>query len=137
MPPAQIRIEAALDADFGRPSPPGFLGAPDDLIEIQHFCALLITPFRKAAELTAHIANIGEVDVATDDEACPIAMHFSAKRIGSQQQRIEISAFRLKQTDSVCRRNLLSEKWTLQNARNFDGCFFEGWFAGAQAFVSR
>ena len=74
-----FRVDAALQADFGGAALPGFLAAPDDLVEVeivgpaaQIFAELAL---REGAELAAEIADIGVVDVAGDDVGDGVARY--------------------------------------------------------------
>ena len=113
--PIEIRVEAALDTDLGPAPLFGFKGASRDLIQIEHFSALIIAALRETAERAAHVADIGKVDVAANHEARAIVMHLSTKRIGGSKERVSIRTRRLEQADGVRRRNLSAEEGTLQD----------------------
>ena len=84
---AVVRMNAALKANFGRASLPGFGGATDDLFEsevVRRAAQRLVRlALGEGAERAAVGAYVGVIDVAVDDVANDIAAHRPAKLIGA------------------------------------------------------
>src|SRR6516225_7085723 len=100
-----FRMDAALQADFGRATRPGLFDAPDDLNAVkvigpaaQVFAELTL---REGAELAAKIADVGVVDVAGHDIADGIAIDPLPQLVGSVAYRGEGRAACLEELNDV------------------------------------
>ena len=100
-----FRVDAALQADFGRAALPRFLAAPDDLVHVEVVgpAAQILAELalREGAELAAEIADVGVVDVAGDDIGDRVAIDLAAQPVGRGADQVESIAARLEQGDDV------------------------------------
>ena len=98
---AVIRMDAALEAHFGRASLPGLARAADDFLkrEVIRRAAqrLMRLALGEGAERAAIGAYVGVVDVAVDDVADDVAARRSAKRIGCGDDAAVIGVARREQ----------------------------------------
>ena len=102
-----IRMDAALKADFGRASLPGFGRAADDFIESEVIRRaaqrLMRLALGEGAERAAVRAHVGVVDVAVDDVADGVAADSSAKLIGCGDNAAVIGVARREQPHDLRR----------------------------------
>src|SRR5580704_17958432 len=96
-----IRMDAALEADFGRAPPPRFGRAADNLFEREVIGRatqrLMRLALGEGAERAAIGAYVGVVDVAVDDVADGVAADSSAKLIGCGDKAAVIRVARREQ----------------------------------------
>ncbi len=90
--PIELGGQAGLDAHLGRPQLPGLAGPPDDLGHGQEVALLLAVIATERAERAVLDADVGEVDVAIDDERHQVADLPPAQLVGGAGERLQIAA---------------------------------------------
>ena len=95
VPPAEIRVQPALNANFSSAAIDRFPGTANDLLKIQNLSPCLFPPFCKATELTAHITDVGEVDIAANNKARPVSPSHRSKAVRNPKQSFPVFARRV------------------------------------------
>ena len=113
-----VRVDAALDTDFGGTAGNGVGRLLEHHLHrvVIGFGFVLVT--REAAEAAAHVADVGEVHVAVDDEADVVANVVLACEIGGTTQGVEIGALAFEQRLGVVDGELTTVERAVQDARN-------------------
>src|SRR5207244_1468364 len=107
----EVAGQAALNADFGGATIPGFAGAAYDLLKRKRVGIGGLRSAAKAAKTASDEADIGEVDVAIDDVGDGFTNGLRAQIIRDGYQSFEVSAFDLCQAQAL----LEGELFALQN----------------------
>ena len=93
----QVRVDAALHADFGSARVPGLGGPVTDLAQRQRVGVGVAAALRERAEPAAGVADVGEVDVAGDHVGDVVAHGVPAHRVGQRGQRLKLGAVGVEQ----------------------------------------
>ncbi len=88
----KVGVDAALHADLGRPDVPRLLDAVADLLHGEGEGVRVGAPLGECAEPAARVADVGEVDVAVDDIADPVADGVVPHAVGEAGQGVEVAA---------------------------------------------
>src|SRR5260370_6918559 len=114
-----VGVDAALQADFGGATFPGFAAAALDFVERQVVGAAAQVggelAFREGAKLTAKIADIGVVDVAVDHISDALAVDGGAQRIRGRADPLEVRTAGREQGHDVGLVKLLAAAALLDN----------------------
>ena len=98
-------MNAALQANLGAATLPGFLGPANDFLERQviGFAAQALLGFalRESAELAAEIADIGIVDVAVHDIAHGVAIHLAPQLIRRLGNGFDLAVASMEQSNDL------------------------------------
>src|SRR5690606_1346011 len=97
----QVGVDPALHAHFGGPGLPRFGGPVCDLFEGEGVGVGVGAALRKSAEPASRVADVGEVDVAGDDEGDLVAHGVAADPVGEVGERFQFGAVRGEQGQGV------------------------------------
>ena len=99
------RVDAALQADLGRPSIPGFARPPDDLVErdeVGRAAQVRRQPaLREGAEAAAEVADVRVLDVPGDDVADLVAAHLAPQPVGRREHALALVAASLEEAHEL------------------------------------
>ena len=81
-------MDPTLNADLRRAQIPGLTRTRHDVIEAAVVGILVVLMTREAAEAAAHVADVGEVDVAIDDVGDLVAHVLGTRQIRDAAQHL-------------------------------------------------
>ena len=93
----QLRVDAALHAHLGGAGRPRLLGPVGDLLDGQPVRVGVPLPLGEGAEPAAHVADVGEVDVAVDHVGDVVADRVPAQVVGEPAQLVQRRPVRAEQ----------------------------------------
>src|SRR5262249_17321199 len=93
----EIARQAALNANFGGATIPGFLRAAHDFVERKRVGVGGLRSAAESAETAADKADVGEVDVAVDDVGDAFTDGFAAQMIRRSYHGLQARTFRSRQ----------------------------------------
>jgi len=97
----QIGMDPSLHAHLGGPRVPRLGGPVADLLQRQRVRVGVCPPLRERAEPAAGIADVGEVDVASDDIGDVVAHGFATECVGDSGQGLQVRAVRGQQGERL------------------------------------
>jgi hypothetical protein len=112
-----VRVDAALDAHLGGAARHRVVALLEDLLHAAVVGVGLVAVAREAAERAADVADVGEVDVAADDEGHVVALVLAAREVGGEQQRAVLGAARRQHRDDVLLAELAAGERPVEHAR--------------------
>src|SRR5690606_22706296 len=93
----QVGVGAALHAHLGGARLPRLRRPVGDLLQGEGVGVGVGAPLREGAEPAAGVADVGEVDVAGDDEGDVVADGVAADPVGQVRERLQFRAVRVQQ----------------------------------------
>ena len=89
-----FRVQPALEAHLGAATHPRLASPSDHGLDGQPLGPRILGALGKTAEAATHIADVGEVDVAVDDEGHVVTHRLPAQLVGHRDHGVEIGAAR-------------------------------------------